>query len=221
MINKKVLLFLPLLLLVALACGLIPTAAEDSPDPVPAGSTPLLPTNKQQTDISGDYTVLGINPDGDHYAGEANITKAGDGYTIRWIIADESFHGLGKFDGQNFSVDWEAEWGTGEAFYTRTADGSLSGTWTIDGGSGKGVEELTPKYTCTAQHRFSMLANPSDSQAPEPRLTVSSAISSSFSYFLISMACSNNLALLPTIRLCSLLVAVGIRVVLLPLVALP
>ena len=145
MLKRIPLFILSLVLLLTLACGLITRLVEEPLDPISVESTPLPLTNDRQIDISGDYTVLGINPDGDHYTGEANITKAGDGYTIRWVIAGESIHGLGKFDSQNFQVDWEADWGTGEAFYTRSADGSLSGTWTIDGGNDKGVEQLTPK----------------------------------------------------------------------------
>ena len=137
MSRKKIAVFLSAVLLITLACGLLPTKGDD------AVEAPI--EESQLPDISGDYTVNGTNADGSPYSGEANITRAGDGYTIRWVIASESMQGLGEFDGQTYRVDWEASWGTGEAVYSLTSNGILQGTWTTDGGSGQGTEELKPK----------------------------------------------------------------------------
>ena len=99
----------------------------------------------KQVDISGDYIVNGINPNGTSYTGDVNITKAGDGYTIRWVIEEESMHGLGKFDGNTYHVKWEASGETGEAIYMLASNGILKGAWTTDGEAGQGTEELIPR----------------------------------------------------------------------------
>ena len=137
MSRKKIAFLISAVLLITLACGLLPTKADDIVEaPIEEAQLP---------DISGDYTVSGTNADGTSYTGEATITSTGNGYTIRWVIAGESMNGLGDFDGQTYRVDWEASWGTGEAVYSLTSNGILKGTWTTDGGSGQGTEELRPK----------------------------------------------------------------------------
>lgn|SRR5574341_1710283 len=97
-------------------------------------------------DIAGDYSVSGVNLDGESYSGEATITsEGGNDYTIEWRIGADSYSGSLTVAGSAASGTWETGDGTGTVSYTIEDDGTLAGTWTLGGVEGVGTETLTPK----------------------------------------------------------------------------
>ena len=57
--------------------------------------------------------------------------------------------GLGRLDGDEFTVDWSAiasggGTGSGRAIYTVQPDGRLVGVKTVDGAASEGTEEIFP-----------------------------------------------------------------------------
>ena len=99
-----------------------------------------------EIDLSDNYTVTGTNPDGSSYKGDVLITKNGPLYDIVWMIGGETTTGSGVFNGQTLSVRWVGSEGQGKgtANYILQPNGTLLGTWNIDGQQGQGTETLTP-----------------------------------------------------------------------------
>jgi len=98
-------------------------------------------------ELSNHYTVAGTNPDGrPPYQGEVSITQNGMWYDIVWIIGADTFKGFGILNERMLLVRWISPdcQGFGTASYTVEADGTLNGTWNIDGQDGQGTELLTP-----------------------------------------------------------------------------
>lgn len=107
------------------------------------GSATKAPSGK---DISGTYTVTGVNLDGNDYSGEVTLTSLGsDNYAMAWTIGNGNQKGTGNLSGDTLKADWSDGSNIGAVTYTMQADGSFSGTWTQEGVSGTGTETLTPK----------------------------------------------------------------------------
>jgi hypothetical protein len=129
------------LLTVSLGCGMLSTPVPPTFTAEPAATATLLPE-----DISGVYILEGTNPDGSTYTGEVEISGSNNSYVIVWKIGDQqSQTGQGTFDGTKLTARWQEGESSGDVVYTLQSDGSLSGIWTIDGGSDQGSELLILK----------------------------------------------------------------------------
>ena len=100
-------------------------------------------------DISGTYRVNGTSPTGVSYSGKIVLTKASSNeYDLEWSLLEEDFiTGTGTFDGNTLNVTWQepSTSASGKATFVRHDDGSLVGTYTVDGTEGEGKETLIPQ----------------------------------------------------------------------------
>ena len=79
------------------------------------------------SDISGTYRVEGRNPDGSAYKGKLTVVEStGGAVAFAWIVANQSYAGVGMRDGRVVSVDWGAD---SPVVYVIMPDGELHGTW--------------------------------------------------------------------------------------------
>lgn len=100
--------------------------------------------------VGGKYTVEGRNADGSAYAGTAEIAMGAGGCTITWTTGDTQSKGSCKLDGARFTAAYTLEGAKGRVAYAVKPDGSLDGTWTLDGQDGKGTEVLKPVKAAVA-----------------------------------------------------------------------
>lgn len=118
---------------VAIAAALVLTAAA------PPSETAPCP-------VAGKYRVAGTNTGGTTYQGTATIEDRDGECFIRWSPPSES-EGSGTYANGRLKVHYRSALGGegGEATYTRQPDGTLRGTWSLNGeGGGGGTETLTP-----------------------------------------------------------------------------
>lgn len=88
--------------------------------------------------IPGDYACAGSNPNGSTYRCNVTISRSGDIYSFRWLIADGTrYSGTGRLRGRTLSVDWGQ---SAPVIYQVGDDGVLRGRWA----RGAGRETLTP-----------------------------------------------------------------------------
>lgn len=96
-------------------------------------------------DIGGAYLVQGTGFDGAAYGGNARITLTSD-YTCRieWNTGGQLSSGICMRQGNVFSAAYMIEGRVGMIIYTLNPDGSMQGTWTVDGVNAVGSESLYP-----------------------------------------------------------------------------
>jgi hypothetical protein len=88
--------------------------------------------------IPGDYSCNGSNPNGSSYRCNVTISRSGEIYSFRWLIADGTrYGGKGRLRGRTLTVDWGQ---SAPVIYRVGDDGILRGTWA----NGRGTENLTP-----------------------------------------------------------------------------
>ena len=86
------------------------------------------------SDISGTYRVEGRNPDGSAYNGQLTVVEStGGAVAFAWIVAKQSYAGVGTREGRVVTVDWGADT---PVVYVVMPGGALHGTW----GDGKALE---------------------------------------------------------------------------------
>ncbi len=89
-------------------------------------AAPLL-AQEIPADISGTYKVEGRNPDGSVYKGQLTVQESAAGaVAFAWIVANQSYAGVGMRDGRVVSVDWGA---AHPVVYVIMPSGALHGTW--------------------------------------------------------------------------------------------
>lgn len=96
-------------------------------------------------DIGGHYNVKGTNLDGSIYEGDAQITPTSE-YTcsIVWKTGGTTSSGICMRDSNAFTAAYELNGKIGLVIYLVQDDGTLEGTWTVDGVNAVGTETLTP-----------------------------------------------------------------------------
>lgn len=96
-------------------------------------------------DVGGHYIVKGTNLDGSPYKGTAEITQTSE-YTcnIVWRTGGSTSSGICMRDGNAFTAGYEMSGKVGLVIYLIKRDGTLDGTWTVDGVNAVGTEVLTP-----------------------------------------------------------------------------
>jgi hypothetical protein len=93
--------------------------------------------------VGGHYRVEGINPNGSHYAGTAEITPSGDTCRIVWHVGSE-WRGVCMVNSGSFAAAYTSGNTSGLLIYQIQPDGSLIGVWTLAGQPGRGSEVLIP-----------------------------------------------------------------------------
>ena len=89
-------------------------------------AAPLL-AQEIPADISGTYRVEGRNPDGSAYKGQLTVQESTSGaVAFAWIVAKQSYAGVGMRDGRVVSVDWGS---AHPVVYVIMPSGALHGTW--------------------------------------------------------------------------------------------
>ena len=104
----------------------------------PASAPPANPS----TNLGGQYTVLGTNPDGGQYRGSLEVIARGNVYQFRWN-AGVQYDGVGVRNGRIVAVTFASGndgTGCGVIDYTVLNDGTLEGIWGYWGTSASGTE---------------------------------------------------------------------------------
>ncbi|MCP4082137.1 MAG: caspase family protein [Planctomycetaceae bacterium] len=89
--------------------------------------------------VEGTYEVRGTNPDGGRYRGEAYLSRIGDSWRFEWLIAGQTFVGIGEFINGKLSIEWGD---SNPVVYEIPESGVLDGRW---GANGKGTDILVLK----------------------------------------------------------------------------
>jgi len=109
-----------------------PTAPDDDGDP-----------------WTGRWLINGQSAQDTEYSGSLTIRRSSNGYELQWLVTGDISLGEGRVVGQRLEATWRSTSAiSGEAIGTATyaldADGTLSGSRTIDGVDGAGTEEGEP-----------------------------------------------------------------------------
>ncbi|MCC6904653.1 MAG: hypothetical protein IT326_02350 [Anaerolineae bacterium] len=116
------------LLLASLACS--------------AGAAGEAGASAQPTDPSGSYTVSGTNPDGSAYNGRLEVVRAGDTYTLTWMVGS-NVSGIGVVRGNALAAAYPAE-SCLIALYDISTGGGLEGSWATAQGPTVSPESAAP-----------------------------------------------------------------------------
>jgi hypothetical protein len=93
-------------------------------------------------DITGNYQVQGLNPDGSTYSGTASVAKNGDTYRVTWVIAGTRFVGTGIGNDEALAVAYRSGNETGICLLAREGAG-YGLVWAFAGGTRLGAEKWT------------------------------------------------------------------------------
>lgn len=121
------------LIVLALTACALPIQGTDTPDAV-----------------GGTYYLNGVDSIGTEYGGQFIITQTErpDRYELQWIVTGSVQTGIGTFDGEVLSGEWETVQGAGDsrgtARYELQDDGSLIGERLEEGRSTPNEEEAFP-----------------------------------------------------------------------------
>lgn len=96
--------------------------------------------------IGGTYAVEGRSFDGSVYRGQAEILLTSD-YTcrIRWVTGGQVSEGICMRQDGVFAAAYILAERVGMVIYTVNPDGTMQGTWTVDGVNAVGSEVLVPQ----------------------------------------------------------------------------
>ena len=78
------------------------------------------------SDIAGEYSVNGRNPDGSAYKGRVTISDVDGVANFVWKVSGQTYKGQGNFIGNVLVVNWGS---SHPVLYTVDLDGNLAGTW--------------------------------------------------------------------------------------------
>ncbi|MEM1388875.1 MAG: hypothetical protein AAF748_08650 [Pseudomonadota bacterium] len=87
--------------------------------------------------ITGNYRVEGLNPNGSAYNGVVRIDQQDNRVSIAWNVGGQAYSGTGIIEGRIVAIDWGAD---SPVVYVVMPDGQLHGTWN----DGLALERLTP-----------------------------------------------------------------------------
>jgi hypothetical protein len=95
--------------------------------------------------LTGSYHVTGTSPTGTTYDGTARISISRHGLCrMRGVIESMSIDTNCLFKRHNLMASYVRGGRLVNVVYQRASDGSLNGSWTIEGTPGRGHEVLTP-----------------------------------------------------------------------------
>lgn len=93
---------------------------------------------------AGTYALAGSNPDGSPYSGTVELAHGPNAtWRITWRIAEQELEGIALEQGGVLAGAYLLGGEPGVVAWRVLPDGTLRGTWTVDGGVG--TETLTPK----------------------------------------------------------------------------
>ena len=95
-------------------------------------------TRTKGTDLEGEYSISGSNPDGGKYTGTLGVKKSGAGYAFTWDTGN-TLRGFGIRQGDKVSVGFGSKQ-CGFVGYTVKSDGTLEGKWGSTGSTSVGTE---------------------------------------------------------------------------------
>ena len=109
-----------------------PTAPDDDGDP-----------------WTGRWLINGQSAQDTEYSGSLTIRRTSNGYELQWLVTSDIALGEGRLVGNRLEATWRStstisNEATGTATFTLDADGSVSGSRTIDGVDGVGTEDGDP-----------------------------------------------------------------------------
>ncbi len=120
------------------ACGDSKSATSDATGPA-SNAAADNPPKPVETDIAGDYTANGTNPDGKgEYKADLSIKKQGEVFQFSWTSAGREYDGVGVVNGKHAAVsytDGKDGKGCGVVLYQIKPDGTLqgkSGYWGVN-----------------------------------------------------------------------------------------
>jgi hypothetical protein len=97
-------------------------------------------------DVGGNYRVKGTNLDGTIYEGDATITLTSKvTCNIVWKTGNTTSTGICMRYDNAFTAGYQLNGKVGLVIYLIQSDGTLNGTWTVDGVNAVGTEVLTPE----------------------------------------------------------------------------
>ena len=106
----------------------------------------LLIASPAAAQRSGNYDIIGRNPDGTEYIGTLRLQQVGiSSFRISWTIAGNVIEGAGMVSGLMLGVVFQLGEQTGLGMYELRPNGELVGTWTILGSQATGTETLRPR----------------------------------------------------------------------------
>jgi len=98
-----------------------------------------------QTNIGGQYQVIGKNANGSAYSGTATIAvTSANTCRITWVTGGTTSAGICMRNGIAFSAGYRLGNAIGLVIYEIKSDGSMDGLWTIADQPGVGAERLIP-----------------------------------------------------------------------------
>ena len=127
--NANLAIIALVLMLIGLGCGSMERSGETG-DQTAAPENRAAQTQAASTEIGGDYTVSGSNPNGTSYAGNLTVTNRGEVYQFSWASGGREYDGVGvrtdKTVAVAFSEGADGK-GCGVVLYKIASDGSLDG----------------------------------------------------------------------------------------------
>jgi hypothetical protein len=97
-----------------------------------------IATRTKGTDLEGEYSISGSNPDGGKYTGTLGVKKSGAGYAFTWDTGS-TLRGFGIRQDDKVSVGFGSKQ-CGFVGYTVKSDGTLEGKWGSTGSTSVGTE---------------------------------------------------------------------------------
>ena len=136
-------LCLSLVLAAGIACGNAEKTEDASPiantaTASPNSDAPAAPSQAAASDIGGEYSVTGSNPNGTSYSGNLSITKRDEVYQFSWTSGDREYDGVGVRADDTVAVAFTEGAdgkGCGVVLYKVGSDGALdgrSGYWGVN-----------------------------------------------------------------------------------------
>jgi hypothetical protein len=106
--------------------------------------------------FEGVYAATGPDGIGGAYNGFVRITRHGDSFLVAWLfpryegqasVLEIASMGVGIASEGTLAVSYYGAWITGVALYRTSADGRLSGTWTVATGDGTVYSETLTRLS--------------------------------------------------------------------------
>ena len=114
----------------------------------------LMAPNTSSVDDDGDpwtgrWLINGVSAQDTEYSGSLTILRSGAGYELQWLVTGDIALGEGRIVGNRLESTWASTAAiggeaTGTASFFLEADGTISGSRSIDGVDGSGSESGEP-----------------------------------------------------------------------------
>lgn len=167
---------LALTLFVACVLGCNKAGSGVAKTEAPANSNSAQRPVAPAADISGNYSVVGSNPNGSPYKGALDVIKHGDVYQFRWN-AGRQYDGVGVPNGDVVAVaftEGSNGQGCGVVSYQIKSDGALDGVWGYWGKNESGTEKAERTSGSGIAGEYSLTGTNPDGSSYKGTMTVAS-----------------------------------------------